>query len=255
MWKTVLIIIAVLLGTYRVLALRKHDVTVLAALGFSLDRHQLVNIAVGAAIGTIAISGIFLLELWCKLLTVSHIGPVSAMIKDFSTFIMVPLMEETVFRCAILGALLLVIKQRSVAIVISAAVFGSLHAFNPNATVLSVLSTTLGGLAYSVAFASTERIWLPFGLHFGWNYTQARVFGFSISGSPVHGPAPFIQQHDLGPALVTGGAYGPEGGLLGLCARILVLALIAVWLIVEERRRRVIDFRDSKVCQGSHISD
>ena len=243
----VIITIAVLLGIYRVLTLRKRGVSVLAAMGLSFDRRPFVNFTIGVAIGTIAMSGIFILEKWCKLLTISSIGPASAMIKDFSTYIMVPLIEEIIFRCAILGALLLLFKHRTIAILISAILFGGMHAFNPNASILSVLSTILGGLAYSIAFTSTERIWLPFGLHFSWNYTQARIFGFSISGGVVRGPTPFIQQHDLGPALVTGGAYGPEGGILGICARILVLTLIGVWIIIEKRKKHLTEFTDSEV--------
>ena len=115
-------------------------------------------------------------------------------------------------------------------------VFGGLHAANPHASVLAVASTTLGGIAYGMAFASTRRIWLPFGLHFGWNYAEGRVFGFHLSGGAVRGAAPFIQQHDLGPTLLTGGEYGPEGGLIGIGARLLVLALLAAWISLQRRK-------------------
>ncbi|MFC1841131.1 CPBP family intramembrane glutamic endopeptidase [Thermodesulfobacteriota bacterium] len=225
--------------------MRKEEVPILKAMGFSFDHQPLLNLLIGAVIGSCAISGIFFFELWFEMLTITGINSASALIKDLSTYIIVPLIEETLFRCAFLGGLLLILKNRLVAIVISAVVFGGLHSFNSNATVLSVFSTMLGGLAYALAFVSTERIYLPFGLHLGWNYTQARVFGFHISGSAVRGPAPFVQQHDLGPVIVTGGTYGPEGGFLGLCGRIMVLLLIASWLIIQQRRKHIIESEDT----------
>ncbi len=239
MWRLLIIVAAVFLGSYRVWSFRKRRLSLAAAFGVALDSRPLVALAIGAVIGAVAMTMVFLLEWGIGALSVVHVGPVTALIQDLSTYIMVPLTEELVFRSAILGALLLLIGRPAVAVVISAAVFGGAHSANANATILSVLSTMLGGLAYGGAFAVTERIWLPFGLHFGWNYAQARMFGFSISGGAVRGPAPFIQQHDLGPPLLTGGAYGPEGGLFGIGARLFVLAAIAAWLIVEHRRQQV----------------
>lgn len=237
MWKVLIIVGAVLLAGYRVWSLRRRGVPVATALGFGLDRRPFVNLAVGAVISALAMSAIFLLEWSSGLLAVTHMSPATALIHDISSFIAVPLIEEFLFRCALLGGLLLLVRPPVVAVAISAALFGGLHSVNANASALSVLSTTLGGLAYGIAFAATERIWLPLGLHFGWNYTQARVFGFSISGGPVRGLAPFVLQHDFGPAMFTGGAYGPEGGVIGLGARVLVIALVVAWLMFERRRR------------------
>ena len=241
MWKLLIIVGALLLAGYRVWSLRKRGVPAAAALGFGLDRRPFINLAVGTVISAAAMSAIFLLEWSRGLLAVTRVSPVAALAHDLSSFVAVPLIEEFLFRCALLGALLLLVRPPSVAIVISAGLFGGLHAVNANASVLSVVSTTLGGLAYGIAFAATERIWLPLGLHFGWNYAQARVFGFSISGGPVRGPAPFILQHDAGPALFTGGLYGPEGGVIGLGARVFVLTLVAAWPIFERRRDRSAD--------------
>lgn len=236
MWKLLIVACALLLAVYRVRSLRKRGAPVPAALGVGLDRRPLVNLTVGAIISALAMSAIFLVEWSGGMLWITRVGPAAALVRDLLTFVAVPLTEELLFRCAVLGALLLIVRSPFVAVLISAVFFGGMHATNANASVLSVLSTTLGGLAYGAAFAATERIWLPLGLHFGWNYMQARVFGFSISGGPVRGPAPLVLQHDAGPALLTGGAYGPEGGIIGLGARSLVLVLVAAWLLFERRR-------------------
>ena len=248
-WKQMNIVIAILLLGYRIWVFRKGGKSISTALGLSFNLRECVHLAGGTLISVVAISSIFLFEWSNGNLQVAHIGPATALMHDFSTFIAVPLIEEFIFRCAMLGGLLVLVPA-SAAIPISALIFGGLHAFNQNATVLSVVTTSIGGLAYGIAFLITERIGFPLGLHFGWNYFQARVFGFSISGG-FRGPAPWVLQHDRGPDLLTGGAYGPEGGLVGLAAKLLVLVLVTAWFVLERRLyRKNQDGESAKMREG-----
>jgi uncharacterized protein len=235
------LVFAILLAAYRVLVFRKHGKRTSAALGFAFDRGSLIHFLIGAIIGAIAISTIFGIEWSGGFFQIYRVNALSALRIDWFYFIVKPLLEEFLFRCAILGALLLWIPKKPIALIISAIIFGGEHLINPNASSISVLSTILGGLAYGSAFLAAERIRFPLGLHITWNYCQARVFGFMLSGR-FNGSAPFIQQHDLGPALITGGSYGPEGGILGLCARILVPGLIAAWILWERFNSRDREF-------------
>jgi hypothetical protein len=52
------------------------------------------------------------------------------------------------------------------------------------------------------------------------------VVGFPVSGLEAGG---LQQVHDLGPACLTGGSYGPEGGLIGIMSRFVVVALLVLW--------------------------
>jgi uncharacterized protein len=228
--------IAILLAAYRVFVFHKRSKGVFVAMGLVLDRSSVVHLLVGALIGAAAIASIFFVEWSTGLLRIVKINASSALADDWLYFIIKPFIEEFAFRCAILGALLLLVPKKSIAVIISAAIFGGLHVINANAGFISILSTMLGGLAYGCAFVAAERIWFPLGLHIAWNYSQARVFGFVLSGR-FNGLPPFIQQHDCGPEFLTGGIYGPEGGMLGIGARILVLGLIAAWIIFELHSR------------------
>ncbi|MCR4341240.1 MAG: hypothetical protein NUW01_15290 [Gemmatimonadaceae bacterium] len=97
------------------------------------------------------------------------------------------------------------------------------------------VGSTLGGITYGITFVATEALWLPFGLHFAWNYAQGPVFGFALSGGkPVRGT--FVQQENVGPAWFTGGEYGPEGGAVGFVGRALVLALVLAWIAYRRGR-------------------
>jgi membrane protease YdiL (CAAX protease family) len=225
---------AILLAGYRVWRLRARGAAAWTALGLSLDGRSAVDVLVGAIVSTLSLSAIFVLEWSTGMLTVQRVGPAANLATDWSTPVVVGFTEEFVFRCAILGALLLC-TNIPVAIALSAAVFGVAHLSNAHASLLSVVSTFVGGIVYGAAFVKTGRVWLPFGLHMGWNYAEGRLLGFGVSGGSVWGP--FILQHGNGPALWTGGEYGPEGGMLGLVAKIIVATLLFAWFRIGAGKR------------------
>jgi hypothetical protein len=52
------------------------------------------------------------------------------------------------------------------------------------------------------------------------------VLGFPVSGMAAGG---LQQVHNFAPAWLTGGDYGPEGGLVGILFRFVVIALVLLW--------------------------
>jgi len=92
-----------------------------------------------------------------------------------------------------------------------AVLFGLAHSPNQNFTWLALLNTTLWGIVLGYAFILSGDLWLPIGLHFGWNFTLP-LFGVSLSGFTM-GITGFAVRWKIGD-LWSGGAYGPEGGLL-----------------------------------------
>ncbi len=235
--RSIVIVIAILLCGYRICFFRKRHNSILAALGLALNHRSILHLILGVVVGATAISCIFFFEWSVGFLQVLKVDWVSVSGDDFLTFVAKPFLEEFVFRCAILGALVLLIPRRLIAVIISALLFGGVHVINANAGFISVFSTILGGVAYGLAYLFHERIWFPLGLHSAWNYFQSCVFGLPLSGG-FKGSNSLIKQHDIGPAALTGGAYGPEGGMIGLCARILVIGFIAALLLYERHRFR-----------------
>jgi uncharacterized protein len=118
--------------------------------------------------------------------------------------------EETLFRGY--GFQLLIQKIGPFATVLPIAVlFGLAHSANPHSTAFSVVNTTLWGVLLGYAFLRSHDLWLPIGLHFGWNAVLP-LFGVNLSGLTIDVTG-HVYQWDLA-ALWSGGAYGPEGGLL-----------------------------------------
>jgi len=90
-------------------------------------------------------------------------------------------------------------------------VFGLAHSLNQNFTALALVNTILWGVVLGYAFLRSGDLWLPIGLHFGWNWTLP-LFGANLSGFTMDVTG-YALQWKIG-ALWSGGAYGPEGGLL-----------------------------------------
>lgn len=100
--------------------------------------------------------------------------------------------------------------------------FGFAHAANPHATSLALVNTMLWGILLGYAFLRSHDLWLPIGLHYGWNAVLP-LFGVNLSGLTIE-ITRYSYQWDLG-ALWSGGAYGPEGGIL---TTIFVIALFVL---------------------------
>jgi CAAX protease family protein len=113
--------------------------------------------------------------------------------------------------------------------------FGFLHSNNPNATLFSSLNLVLAGLFLGLGFILTGELAIPIGLHIAWNFAQGNIFGFPVSGGNDH--LSLIAIHQTGPTVWTGGAFGPEGGLIGVLAMLLGMLLVFGW--VRWTRRRV----------------
>jgi membrane protease YdiL (CAAX protease family) len=109
---------------------------------------------------------------------------------------------------------------------LSSAIFGILHLANPNSNWISAVGIFFAGLFFAFGYLRTGQLWLPIGMHFGWNLFEGSVFGFPVSGLGVY---QLTRIQVTGPDLWTGGAFGPEAGLVILPALIVGAALVALY--------------------------
>lgn len=120
------------------------------------------------------------------------------------------------------------------AALITSLFFAALHAFNPGAHLNSFLGLTLSGMLFAFCAFRSGRLWLPIGLHVGWNFFEGSVFGFPVSGLEVPG---LVKQAQNGPEVFTGGNFGPEAGLVLIPALVLGAALI--YLATRRRQNEI----------------
>ena len=118
--------------------------------------------------------------------------------------------EEALVR----GWLLPVIGSRYTALAgvgVSSLLFAALHLLNPGVSPIAVLNLFLFGVFASLFALREGGLWGVFGIHAAWNWAQGNLLGFEVSGNPVSGT--LINLMEVGPDSITGGVFGPEGGL------------------------------------------
>jgi len=169
------------------------------------------RLALGTVIGFVLLTGSIGLQ-W--LLGDAQIAVGHQFIFSAPTIIPVicaPIFEELIMR----GVVLRIFEKMYgswVALVISAALFGFAHIANPHASVLAAISIAIeAGLLLGMAYITTRSLWLPIGLHFGWNFTEGDFWGAPDSGNAIHG---IFETTTHGNALITGGTFGPEASII-----------------------------------------
>ena len=216
-----------------------------ADFGFHLDRDWWVDFGFGLGLGAALMLIIFLIEVAAGWVTVTGTFATGRADASFLPAILVPLIgflavgfhEELFFRGYQLqnlaeGLTWRVIGPRAaimIATLFTSAVFGIFHAANPNASVVSTLFIAFAGVLLAAGYVLTGELAIPIAFHITWNFFQGNVFGFPVSGSNFSSTT-FVSIEQGGPEVWTGGAFGPEAGLLGLGAMILGIIVTILWV-------------------------
>jgi membrane protease YdiL (CAAX protease family) len=130
------------------------------------------------------------------------------------------LAEEVVFR----GLPLILLDRtvgRGVAIGLTALLFALAHSPNTGVTTLGIGNICVAGILLGVLLFAPGGIWTATGLHLGWNWALAALDA-PVSGTDFK--IPFIDYLPGQTTWLTGGQFGPEGGLMASA----VLALATV---------------------------
>ena len=180
---------------------------------------------------------------------VDGMGSVTGAVGLFGFMAAAAVTEEVLFR----GVLFRFIERGAgtwIAVVASSVLFGLWHLPNPNASLLGIAIITVGaGGLLAAAYMATRSLWLPIGIHFGWNLAASAIFSTEVSGNGT--PAGLLDATTSGPLLVTGGDFGPEASLYSLV--FLVLATV-VYLWVARRRRNLVPMRRSDRVEATTLA-
>jgi membrane protease YdiL (CAAX protease family) len=134
--------------------------------------------------------------------------------------------EEILFRGVPL-VLLARATGRGSAIVVISVLFAGAHILNPNATLLGLGNIALAGIFIALAFYAPGGIWMAFGAHLGWNSLLA-FLDTPVSGLPFD--IPVLDYSPGNPTWLTGGSFGPEGGLAATMALTIGILVLARWV-------------------------
>lgn len=192
------------------------------------------------------ITGIMALAGWYRVTSVAPGNAIPGiLLRWLWIFFSGAVLEEVLFRGIIFR-----LAERALgswlALLLSALFFGASHLQNPHATLVGALAIALtAGVVAGLIYILTRSLWLIIALHLGWNYFEATVFGNSTSGKSVES---VLHSSLVGPTVWTGGAFGPEAGLLVV---IVSLAIAIPLLIVAIRGKKYITPRWMQPAHGA----
>jgi uncharacterized protein len=205
-----------------------------AAVGLWIHSRMPRELGTGLLVGSLMMAGIFVVAV--------ALGGVQLEWRGFSAgqsaaiiavslfgFGVAAAFEEVLFRGYVFQTLAQGITILPAMLVLSG-LFALAHAANPSASLLSSVNVFLAGLWLSFAYVKTRSLWLPIGLHWAWNFCQTTVFGFPTSGI-AFADRRLFDQVGTGSEWVTGGGFGPEGGVLATLALV-----IGTWYLLKSRR-------------------
>ena len=113
-------------------------------------------------------------------------------------------------------------------VLVSSLFFAVLHLSNPNVTLLSLINLGLFGLFAALYALFEGGLWGVFAIHAIWNWTQGNLFGFEVSGSNEMRSGMVFDLMENGPDWLTGGLFGPEGGMI--VTFVLIVSIMLVWI-------------------------
>jgi membrane protease YdiL (CAAX protease family) len=217
------------------LARRFLDKRSLTSLGLKLDKWTALDILAGIGITFFMMGTIYLIEWGAGWLTFDGFAwetdDISAVLGGtlgmLAVFILVGWNEELLFRGYRLQNFTDGLNP-TWGLLLSSLWFGIAHLANPNteAKVFVAIGIFLAGVFLAYGYLTTKQLWLPIGLHIGWNFFEGVGFGFPVSGLDIYHLTRITVN---GPELWTGGAFGPEAGLILLPGLLLGTIMVFVY--------------------------
>jgi membrane protease YdiL (CAAX protease family) len=181
----------------------------------------------GLALGAISMIIVFIILVASKNITLENslLKPNfnSSLLTGLVLFIFVGINEEMFAR----GYCMTVLKQTGnkwVIVIVSSIIFSLMHSLNPSMSFLSYLNLFLFALLAAYMFIKSNNLWLSIGYHITWNYFEGNIFGFQVSGL---GTSSLYTLRAPTNNIITGGSFGPEGGLV--VTFITLVGIIYIW--------------------------
>ncbi|MDO8683779.1 MAG: CPBP family intramembrane metalloprotease [Armatimonadota bacterium] len=205
----------------------------LETLGLRFDLKPGTYVAGGATIAFISVALIFLIGYYSGWIRVyssrisgnfhKSLPTVCGGITEFAT---ASIFEELIMR----GYVFSILYSRlgpSHAVIGSAAIFSLFHLVkHTRLPLLFTINAFFFGILAAQSRLATGALWMPIGLHIGWNFAASSVFGLPCAGRIYDGG--LITCTVDGPKHITGGYYSPDAGLLGTVGIVFAASALVV---------------------------
>jgi len=230
----------VIIGVY-VLIVRVFEKRPTASMGLSVHekgdgKRALFGYLRGLGIGFAMMLSVFLLLLLTGQAKVTGFGLDAADISLFVIYIIMWIPQGASEEIMTRGYMLPRLSSkfgRAAAIAITSLFFGLLHTGNSGFSLIPFVNLILIAVFFAMLALYTNEIWTVCALHSVWNFAQGNLFGFQVSGTPAASSL-FQTASAAGSSdIITGGAFGPEGGLV--VTGVISISLVILLLIKRNR--------------------
>jgi membrane protease YdiL (CAAX protease family) len=249
------IIAALVFGLAYIISSKWLDRRKLTDIGFRFSSRWWGDFAFGIALGAILLSLVFGVELWAGWISIEGffrssiktLSFTSGLLQYVVAFICVGIYEEIITRGYLMRNLAEGLRGKYLsprnallaAYVLSSIVFGLLHFLNAHSTAFSTLCLVGTGLLLGLGYLFTGELAIPIGLHTSWDFFEGVVYGFPVSGIDVNASIVAIKQSRVD--IITGGAFGPEAGIVGFAAIIVGALLLLLYIYLTRGKIKVKD--------------
>jgi len=205
--------------------------SMLEAAGLPLSGEALRDGALGIGFGAVAVSLAVALVATMGQVRFHYAGAHPGTIAlTFWALCAAAMVEEVTFRGYPLHRLMEAVGTPA-AVVVTSCLFGLVHLRNPHVNWWGVVNTVEIGVLLGLAYVRTRSLWLPWGIHFGWNAALGLGYGLVVSGYPDFSDA--ISGSLQGPRWLTGGEYGIEASLTATVVNL--VAIVVLVALVKQR--------------------
>ncbi len=205
----------------------------IGALGLVWEKDSAVYLFGGVAISTVCVLIIFALGKLSGVLSPSRssfwLNPKEKLPGFFGClmdFTVGSIFEEIIMRGYVLTVLFNAFGAPT-AVIGSSVVFSLFHLIkHPKMPLIFTINAFVFGILAAHARLYTGALWLPIGLHFGWNVTMEPILGLPCSGRNYENG--LILTEAKGPNWLSGGLYSPDAGVLGTAGLLIATAGLLV---------------------------
>jgi membrane protease YdiL (CAAX protease family) len=206
---------------------RKPIIELTGSVNLTLLKELFLGLIIGAAL---MILPVLLLSIFGFVHWEINAFSFSTIYTGFSILLVAAITEELFFRGFIFQRLIQAFGEWPAQLII-AGLFLLTHINNPGMIGIVKLQASMNifiaSIMFGIAFIKTKSLAMPLGLHFMANYTQGTLLGFGVSGDKD--PSLLKPIFDRTPIWLSGGDFGMEASILGLCFVIIVTIYLYFW--------------------------
>ena len=213
------------------------------ACGYPLSsgKHIIGHYGLGFLFGFLMMSSVIAIMVLTGQITLSgfslKISGIGVFISNLLMWLPQGASEELMFRGFMIPAFSKRYKA-AVGVIVSSLLFSAFHSLNSGFTPLASVNLVLIAVLFALIYLLTGDIWMTSAMHTAWNLSQGNIYGLQVSGNEASNSIVTALYDKNAAPLITGGSFGPEGGLATTAVTLICLVAVTLLLIRKYKKTK-----------------